>query len=78
MSMDALEGLCLGLGDELRVYKANAIIPQIAANITRSGTCVSLARMLASRDSSKRRERTSGCRDVLIIKQKEAHMDAKK
>ena len=49
MSMDALEGLCLGLGDELRVYKANAIIPQIAANITRSGTCVSLARMLASR-----------------------------
>ena len=49
VSMDALEGLWLGLGDELRVYKANAIIPQIAANITRSGTCVSAARKLADR-----------------------------
>lgn len=49
VSMDALEGLWLGLGDELRVYKANAVIPQIAANITRSGTCVSAARKLADR-----------------------------
>ena len=34
-----LEGLELGIGDEISVYKANMIIPQIAENFTRSGTC---------------------------------------
>ncbi len=29
----------LGVGDILQVYKANMIIPQIAENLTRSGTC---------------------------------------
>lgn len=32
------ESLELGLGDELMVYKANMIIPQISENLTRSGT----------------------------------------
>lgn len=32
------EGLELGFGDEIRVYKANMIIPQVAENLTRSGT----------------------------------------
>ena len=31
------EGLELGIGDTIQVYKANMIIPQIAENITRSG-----------------------------------------
>ncbi len=31
--------LALGKGDKIKVYKANMIIPQIAENVTRSGTC---------------------------------------
>lgn len=31
--------LALGKGDVIRVYKANMIIPQIAENLTKSGTC---------------------------------------
>lgn len=31
--------LALGKGDTIRVYKANMIIPQIAENLTKSGTC---------------------------------------
>ncbi len=37
-NISILEGLKLGIGDEIRVYKANMIIPQIAENITGSGT----------------------------------------
>ena len=32
--------LSLGLGDEITVYKANMIIPQIAENLTKSGTYI--------------------------------------
>ena len=32
-----MEGLKLGVGDKITVYKANMIIPQIADNLTRSG-----------------------------------------
>ena len=32
-----MEGLELGAGDRITVYKANMIIPQIADNLTRSG-----------------------------------------
>ncbi|MBQ9594117.1 MAG: NAD-dependent DNA ligase LigA [Lachnospiraceae bacterium] len=32
-----IEDLALGIGDEITVYKANMIIPQIAENLTRSG-----------------------------------------
>ena len=32
-----MEDLALGIGDEITVYKANMIIPQIAENLTRSG-----------------------------------------
>lgn len=35
---DIFNGLQLGIGDELKVYKANCIIPAIAENVTRSGT----------------------------------------
>lgn len=35
-----IEGLDLGIGDRVTVYKANMIIPQIGENLTRSG-CVS-------------------------------------
>lgn len=35
-----LEGLELGIGDKITVYKANMIIPQLSANLTRSGSCV--------------------------------------
>ncbi len=37
-NVSIMEGLKLGAGDEIEVYKANMIIPQIAANLTRSGT----------------------------------------
>ena len=39
-NVSIMEGLELGLGDEIEVYKANMIIPQIAVNHTKSGTAV--------------------------------------
>jgi len=37
-NVSVLEELALGIGDRILVYKANMIIPQIAENLTRSGT----------------------------------------
>lgn len=37
-NLSIMEGLELGLGDTIEVYKANMIIPQISENLTRSGT----------------------------------------
>lgn len=37
-NISIMEGLKLGEGDEITVYKANMIIPQIADNLTRSNT----------------------------------------
>ena len=37
-NISIMEGLRLGTGDTITVYKANMIIPQIAENLTRSGT----------------------------------------
>lgn len=39
-NISVMEGLQLGIGDTICVYKANMIIPQIAENLTRSGTFV--------------------------------------
>ncbi len=39
-NVSILEALALGIGDEITVYKANMIIPQVAENITRSGGVV--------------------------------------
>lgn len=36
-NISIMEGLALGAGDRITVYKANMIIPQIADNLTRSG-----------------------------------------
>lgn len=36
-NISIMEGLELGLGDTIQVYKANMIIPQVAENLTRSG-----------------------------------------
>ena len=36
-NLSIMEGLELGAGDRITVYKANMIIPQIADNLTRSG-----------------------------------------
>ncbi|MBE5951890.1 MAG: NAD-dependent DNA ligase LigA [Lachnospiraceae bacterium] len=38
-NVSIMESLKLGTGDEIEVYKANMIIPQIARNLTKSGTC---------------------------------------
>ena len=38
-NISILEGLALGIGDTITVYKANKIIPQISDNLTRSGNC---------------------------------------
>jgi len=37
-NVSIMENLQLGIGDEIEVYKANMIIPQIAVNHTKSGT----------------------------------------
>ena len=37
-NISIMEELELGVGDEIEVYKANMIIPQISENLTRSGT----------------------------------------
>ena len=37
-NVSVLESLKLGIGDKIKVYKANMIIPQIAENLTCSGT----------------------------------------
>ncbi len=39
-NVSIVESLQLGIGDTITVYKANMIIPQIAENLTRSGTLV--------------------------------------
>lgn len=36
-NVSIVEELQLGIGDEIKVYKANMIIPQISANLTKSG-----------------------------------------
>ncbi|MDR1540256.1 MAG: NAD-dependent DNA ligase LigA [Clostridiales bacterium] len=36
-NVSVLQSLALGIGDVIKVYKANMIIPQIAENLTRSG-----------------------------------------
>lgn len=36
-NISIMEGLALGIGDTIQVYKANMIIPQIGENLTRSG-----------------------------------------
>ena len=38
-NISIMEELELGVGDTIQVYKANMIIPQIAENLTKSGTC---------------------------------------
>ena len=38
-NISIMEELELGVGDTIQIYKANMIIPQIAENLTRSGTC---------------------------------------
>jgi len=37
-NLDFLDRFSLGVGDRVKIYKANQIIPQLAENITRSGT----------------------------------------
>ncbi len=37
-NLSIIEDLKLGIGDEIKVYKANMIIPQIAENLTKSNT----------------------------------------
>ncbi len=37
-NLSIMEGLELGIGDVINVYKANMIIPQISGNLTRSGS----------------------------------------
>jgi len=39
-NVSIFEGLRLGIGDIITVYKANMIIPQVAENLTRGGGCV--------------------------------------
>lgn len=39
-NISIIEGLQLGIGDTIKVYKANMIIPQVADNITRSNTII--------------------------------------
>ncbi len=36
-NLSIMDNLALGIGDQIKVYKANMIIPQVAENLTRSG-----------------------------------------
>lgn len=58
-NVSILEGLKLGIGDTINVYKANMIIPQVASNSTQSNTleipnrcpvCGSKAKIISSSD----------------------------
>ena len=57
-----LEDLKLGIGDEITVYKANMIIPQIGENLTKSGQLPILERCPACHEETK------------IVQDKEAKM----
>ena len=57
-TLSILEALELGIGDTISVYKANMIIPQIAENLTRSGSC-------------KAPEECPACKEKTIIKQED-------
>lgn len=46
-NLSILKGLQLGIGDVIRVYKANMIIPQIEENLTRSGNLEPVCRQSA-------------------------------
>lgn len=39
-NLSVMEGLKLGIGDQIKVYKSNMIIPQIAQNLTQSGNII--------------------------------------
>lgn len=39
-NLSVMEGLKLGIGDQIKVYKSNMIIPQIAENLTQSGNII--------------------------------------
>ena len=41
-NISIMESLKLGIGDTIKVFKANMIIPQIAENITQSGTAANI------------------------------------
>lgn len=57
-NLNRLEELQLGVGDKITIYKANRIIPQIADNLTRSGSlqlaqhCPCCGRMLVTNTSA--------------------------
>lgn len=38
-NLSIMDSLQLGIGDHIKVYKANMIIPQVSENLTKSGTC---------------------------------------
>jgi DNA ligase (NAD+) len=57
-TLSILESLQLGVGDTITVYKANMIIPQIADNLTKSGTC-------------KAPKECPACKEETIIKQED-------
>lgn len=59
-----MEGLELGENDHIKVYKANMIIPQIAENLTRSGTCSPIAHCPACGGATEVRLRR--CEDVIL------------
>ena len=74
-NISILEGLSLGIGDEISVYKANMIIPQIAENFTQSGavappdTCPACGGNTAIKDENGTKTlhcTNTGCRAKLV------------
>lgn len=64
-NVSIMEGLRLGIGDEIEVYKANMIIPQIARNLTGSATCAPPATCPACGGRTALAEEESGVKVLL-------------
>ncbi|MCC8013872.1 MAG: NAD-dependent DNA ligase LigA [Eubacterium sp.] len=74
-NLSIVEGLKLGIGDRITVYKANMIIPQIAENLTKSGTakppekcpvCGSETEIVALRDGKALKCPNPNCRAQIV------------
>ncbi len=74
-NVSIMEGLALGIGDTISVYKANMIIPQVAENFTKSGTATPPAHcpvcgfdtdIVASGEGKMLYCQNSGCRAQLV------------
>ena len=66
-NLDIFDGLRLGKGDRVKIYKANQIIPQVAENMTQSGTLAYPAQCPCCGESLTIRASDSGTRLLYCV-----------